>query len=186
MRLFTGIALPEPVSGRLALLIDRLRPAARLKWSRASNLHITTRFIGEWADSRRAELEESLAALGALPSFPIQVRELGWYPNERSPRVLWAGIEAPPELGELAAATDRRLERLGLPPESRPYSPHLTLARIKSPARLRALRAALDELPSRDFGGFRALSFHLYESQLHPSGAIYRSLAEFRLDGAHE
>jgi len=186
MRLFTGIALPADVSENLEWLIERLKPTAKIKWGRVANLHITTKFIGEWPESRLGELQRALAALTARDSFPVGVRELGWYPNEREPRVLWAGVEAPDGLPGLAADTSRCLEPLGIKAERREYSPHLTLARIKGPAHLGALKQAVDGLPSREFGQFKSTSFHLYRSEPRPSGPRYTSLAEYPLDGAHE
>ena len=186
MRLFTGIALPADVSENLEWLIKRLKPTAKIKWSRVVNLHITTKFIGEWPESRLGELRDVLAALTARDSFPVGVRKLGWYPNERAPRVFWAGVEAPDDLLELAADTSRLVEQLGVKPERRDYSPHLTLARVKGPAALGALKQAVEELPSREFGQFEATSFHLYRSEPRSAGPRYTSLAEYPLDASHE
>ncbi len=182
MRLFTGIELPHDVRQQLDRLVRKLRPTARIRWGRVENLHITTKFIGEWPPGR---LEEMIAALEGLPRrgpIPIAVRGLGWFPNHHSPRVFWAGIEAPETLAELAAGTEQQLERLGIERERRPYSPHLTLARIKRPADLGRLRQAVAGLPRVEFGTFTARSFHLYLSELHPAGPIYTSLAEFPLE----
>ncbi len=181
MRLFTGIPLPDAVAGHLDRLLHRLQPTARIKWSPVENLHVTTKFIGEWPAERLDELTAVLGQLRVCGAVSIAVRGLGWFPNERAPRVFWAGIEASPELRQLAEQTDRRLHRLGIEPEKRPFSPHLTLARIKGPAELDSLHRAIAELPSLEFGVFTATSFHLYRSELRPSGAVYTSLAEFPL-----
>jgi 2'-5' RNA ligase len=90
-------------------------------------------------------------------------------------------VEAAPDLAALAAETDRALDPLGLPPEGRPFSPHLTLARIKEPVPLQSLREAIAALPSLDFGSFTAASFFLYHSRPGPSGSVYTKLAEFPL-----
>ncbi len=182
MRLFTGIEIASEVLAQLEELLKRLRPTARLKWSPVENLHITTKFIGDWPDARCDEL---IAELGGVPSpgpVPIAIRGLGWFPNPRSPRVFWAGIEAGPGLKQLAQATEKRLARLGVPVENRDFSPHLTLARIRAPEDLRRLREAIDALSSLDFGEFVADRFHLYSSELHPGGSRYRKLARFSLD----
>lgn len=181
MRLFTGFDLPAEVVGNLERLVGELRPQARIQWSPPRNLHITTRFIGEWPE---AGLDELKAALGGLPSFPpvqIRVRGLGFFPNPHHPRVFWAGVDAPPEPAALAAATDRALAGLGLAPEQRPFSPHLTLARIKEPVPMQPLREAIAALPSVEFGGFTADRFWLYHSRLAPGGSVYTKLAEFSL-----
>lgn len=179
MRLFTGIELPAEIKTRLTRLLDALRPTARIKWSAVGNLHVTTKFIGEWPDER---LDELVAALLSLPSrelIHIAVRNLGWFPNPNSPRVFWAGVNAGPGLAELARETERNLERLGVPVEGRPFSPHLTLARIKDPVSLAPLRSAVETLANPDFGQFTADRFFLYRSTLKPTGSEYQKIAEF-------
>jgi len=181
MRLFTGIDLPAEVVRSLETLLDHLRPAARIKWSTPANLHITIRFIGEFAEERLPELRAALAGLPAHPAISIAVRKLGFFPNPHSPRVFWAGVEASPDLAALAAETDRALDRLGLPPEGRPFSPHLTLARIREPAPMQKLRESIAALPALDFGSFAADRFYLYQSRQTPAGSVYTKLAEFPL-----
>lgn len=181
MRLFTAVDLTPEIVRTLEDLLGRLRPTARIKWSPLANLHITIRFIGEWPENRLPELR---AALGAIPSrvpIPIHIRKLGFFPNPNSPRVFWAGVEAPPDLAALAAETDRALETLGLKPEGRPFSPHVTLARIKEPRPPEKLREAIAALPSLDFGSFSAGRFFLYQSRPGAGGSVYTRLAEFPL-----
>ncbi len=180
MRLFVGLDLPAEVVGHLEALIERLRPHARIHWSPPANLHITTKFIGEWPSDR---LEELKAALGLLPSrdpLSLHIRDVGFFPNARSPRVFWCGIEAQ-GLAALAADTDRATAALGIPSERRAFSPHLTLARIKEPLPLDRLREVIAAQPPLDFGRFDARSFFLYRSQLRPTGSVYTKLAEFPL-----
>src|ERR1051326_4319026 len=114
MRLFTAIDLPDAVLENLAALIERLKPAASIKWSPRANLHITTKFIGEWPEERLPELKQALGALPARERFEVQIRNLGYYPNPHSPRVFFAGIEAPPDLAALARDIDGVLARIGV------------------------------------------------------------------------
>src|SRR5450755_62894 len=181
MRLFTGIDLPTPIIQTLEALLDHLRPTAKIKWSPPANLHITTRFIAEWPEQRLPDLRTALSELPTHEPIEIQIRNLGYFPNPHSPRVFWAGIEASPDLAALAAETDAVLDPLGLPPEGRPFNPHLTLARIKDRAPLTALREAVAALPSLDFGTFTADRFFLYHSHQGPAGSVYTKLAEFSL-----
>jgi 2'-5' RNA ligase len=176
MRLFTAIDLPREIVDRLDALISELRPLARIRWSPASNLHITVKFIGRWPDERVEELKSALAGLPGRAPVPIRISGLGYFPNLKSPRVFWAGVDASPDLARLAAETDVALEKLGVEPEKRRYSPHLTLARIAEPAQARRLPRDSD---ARDFGAFTADRFYLYLSEPHPSGSVYTKLSEF-------
>jgi len=180
MRLFTGLDLPRDVAANLEELLRRLKPTAKVNWSPPANLHVTTKFIGEWPEGRLGELKAALAGIPRGGVIPVRIRQVGFYPNGRAARNFWAGIEAP-GLPELAAATDKATAALGIDSEKRAFSPHLTLARIKSPAELGALHQAIGGLASRDFGEFAAASFFLYLSSLRPTGSVYTKLAEFPL-----
>ena len=181
MRLFVGIDIPEHITTNLGALLTELRPAANLRWSPPSNFHITTKFIGEWPDERLDEMKAALAAVSA-PAFPIAVRGLGWFPNPHHPRIFWAAIHAGPELPALAAATEDAVAALGIEKEKRPYSPHLTLARIDEPVDLAELRRRIAGRPaSDDFGDFQAAAFHLYVSRPGPRGTVYVKLATYAL-----
>ena len=182
MRLFTGISLPDEVTGNLSTLIDRLRPTAHLRWSPVYNLHITTKFIGEWPEERLQELIDALQPLGRRPAFDVSVTGIGWLPNPHSPRILFAGIKAGPELPDLASATEAATTALGVERETKPFRPHLTIARIKDTGiPLGPLRQAIAQLESPEFGTVRVDSFKLYQSKMGPSGSIYTQLAEIPL-----
>jgi 2'-5' RNA ligase len=178
MRLFTGIDLPEEILERLERLLMHLRPAAHLKWSPVYNLHLTLKFIGEWPEEKLPDLK---AALGSIPSrTPIEaeVKGLGWYPNPHHPRVFWAGVQAGEMLPALVRDIEAALTPLGIPKEDRAFSAHLTLARIKDPVPLQALRNAITQLESPEFGRFVADRFYLYRSQPGAAGSIYTKLSE--------
>jgi RNA 2',3'-cyclic 3'-phosphodiesterase len=181
MRLFTAIDLPADVLANLESLIARLKPAARISWSPVANLHLTTKFIGEWPEERLEELAAALRSLPARPTIPIAIEKLGFFPNPHAPRVFWAGVHAGDALAQLARETEDALATLGIAKEQRPYSPHLTLARIKTPGKQPALLQAVAGLPSLDFGRFTADRFFLYRSRTAPSGSVYTQLAEFPL-----
>jgi 2'-5' RNA ligase len=180
MRLFTGLELPGDVAGNLAELIRRLKPSARIHWSPPENLHVTTKFVGEWPEARLGELKATLGSLPGRAAIAVRIRRVGFFPNAHSPRNFWCGIEAP-GLAELAADTDLATVALGVAREKRGFSPHLTLARIKPPVQLQALHGAISRLATLEFGEFAAGSFFLYQSTLRPSGSVYTKLAEFPL-----
>jgi 2'-5' RNA ligase len=177
MRLFTGIPVPDEILETLSRLLDHLRPRAHLNWTPVYNFHITTKFLGQVAEERLDELKAALVGLGKRPAIEIAVREIGWFPNPKFPRVLWAGVDGGEGLAQLAADTDAALEPLGFEKEKKKYSPHLTLARIKDAAiPLQSLRQTIAELKSDDFGVFTADRFHLYLSTPGPRGSIYTQL----------
>ena len=178
MRLFTGLDLSPEVVRNLEKLLDRLRPSARIQWSPPANLHVTTKFIGEWPEERLDELKAALAALPSRPSIDVSIAKVGFFPHERSPRVFWCGIEAP-GLETLATDTEGAAASLGVERETRAYSPHLTLARIKDRVDMRPLQQAIAAAGPLEFGRFPARSFFLYRSQLRPTGSVYTKLAEF-------
>ena len=181
MRLFTAIDLPPEVITTLENLLQRLKPSAQISWSPPRNLHVTTKFIGEWPEERLAELKTALASLPAREPIPISIEKLGFFPNPHSPRVFWAGIHAAAGLANLARDTETALAALGVAKEDRAYSPHLTLARIKTPGKQPALLQAVAKLPSLEFGSFTADRFFLYHSKTAPTGSVYTKLAEFLL-----
>ena len=180
MRLFIGLDLPAEVIGNLEGLLQQLRPTARIQWSPPANLHITTKFIGEWPEGRLDELKGVLRTVPSRAALGVHLHQLGFFPNPHSPRIFWCGIDAP-GLDALAADTDRATATLGIPGEKREFSPHLTLARIKEKLNLQPLREKIAAMPSLDFGEFEARSFFLYQSQLRPAGSVYTKLAEFPL-----
>jgi 2'-5' RNA ligase len=184
MRLFTAIDLPEEMIWKLDRLLSALRPEALIKWSPLDNLHITTKFIGEWPAERRPELEDALADLLPREPFDVTLQGLGWFPNERSPRVLWAGIHTGPALEQLARDTDECLGRLGVPTEDRPFTAHITLARIKNPVPLNSLRTKVQELQPAFMGSFRVNQFCLFRSDPGSQASIYRKLQVFKFERA--
>lgn len=179
MRLFTGLDVPYQMRRNLELLLQLLRPKARIHWSPLANLHVTTKFIGEWPGER---LEELKAALGAVPvpgPLKIAIRGVGWFPNPHHPRVLYVAVQAGPELEALARATEAACAGLGIEAENRPFRPHLTLARIREPHPLLGLKQAIAQLANDDFGGWTADAFHLYQSQLRTGGSVYTKMASY-------
>lgn len=181
MRLFTGLDVPYEMRRNLELLLQLLKPKARVSWSPLDNLHVTTKFIGEWPEERVDELKAALAGVPGTGELSIAIRGLGWFPNPHHPKVLFARIQAPDGLHSLASATDETCAQLGIAAETKPFQPHLTLARIRNSENLFDLKKTIAELPSVDFGAFTATKFHLYRSVLQPGGSVYTKLASYPL-----
>lgn len=184
MRLFVALDLPAAVRSALAEVIDRLKPLCReARWVRPESMHLTLKFIGHaiaGGETRKlAQLRAALSTVRSNAPAELHFRGLGFFPTERRPRVVWCGMEASPNLAEIAAEIDRVLEPLEIPREKRDFVPHLTLARIEPPRRVEALARAAQELQSKDFGSARESEFYLFESKLHHSGAVYTKIETF-------
>src|SRR6186713_1702093 len=146
MRLFIAVELDERVRSEAGRVVDMLRrraaslaPRARLTWVTADRMHLTLRFIGAADEARLAELHRALEPPVETPPFTLSVEGTGAFPSKGPPRVLWAGLqEGRDHLLVLERELTARLSAIGIPPEDRPYSPHLTLARVREPAGLRS------------------------------------------------
>ena len=180
MRLFIALEIPSTVRENLAELLKSLRSMSpQTRWVRPENLHVTLKFIGEVPETKLAPIRSALAGARSDQPVTLDFRGLGFFPNEKHPRVFWAGIETSPNLKTLAADIDEATERLGIPREKRPFSPHLTLARFEPPGLPEKVRGAIQGNAARDFGSLCTNQFQLIESKLKPSGAEYTTVETF-------
>jgi RNA 2',3'-cyclic 3'-phosphodiesterase len=182
MRLFVALALSVEVRKNLTALLAELRQAdPQLRWVSPANLHITLKFIGEVAAEMRPAIEQALTSFPTPPSFELEFRDIGFFPSDRRPTVVWVGIQAPPALSALAADIDHALAACGIARDTRPFAPHLTLARFKEARLSQPLRAQIEKSQNRSFGRQPAAEFHLIESKLRSTGAEYTTLRSFPL-----
>jgi len=184
MRLFVAIDLTPEIRAALAELMDELHPlTAAVRWVKPEGMHVTLKFIGEMPEAKLGAIRACLEQVHTATPVEIAVRDVGFFPNQRQPRVFWVGIAATPNLAELAAQVETALAALGIPREKRTFVPHLTLGRIRpAPETARGLgqlRERMAMLTERKFGHLTANEFHLYQSKLSPKGAEYRKLASF-------
>jgi 2'-5' RNA ligase len=187
MRLFLALNLPPEERARLHREAAPLRAAALpVRWVAPDALHLTLNFLGEVAEGRAAEVESAMERVAQrFPPFELRLRRLGAFPNFGRARVVWVGVDAPPELGRLQAALTAGLAGLGFPPEDRPYSPHLTLGRAQSGARppeLRPLERLAGEF--RYEAAVEVRTVDLMRSHLGGGGARYERLRAAPLHGA--
>ena len=181
MRLFVALEIPRAVRDNLATLIKDLRIAApKARWVRPENIHVTLKFIGEVLPDKLENIRGALSNVRSERSVELNFHGLGYFPNAKRPSVLWAGIDASPNLPSLAGDIDCSLEKLGFPREQRAFVPHLTIARFQPPRIHETLQAAVAQGSGREFGSLRTSQFHLIESKLKPSGAEYTTLESFR------
>lgn len=178
LRLFIALPVPDPVAHALAAL-QRGVPGAR--WSPRSNLHVTLRFVGDLDEARAGELDEALGQI-TVPGFDMSVGRGGFFGGAQ-PHALHVHASG----GEGLAALRRRCERAcrdtGLAPNTRAYTPHVTLAYL-SRAADPALAVQFEQVNALfSAGPWRADRFYLYSSRLTPRGSAYRIEAEYPLDG---
>lgn len=185
-RLFWAVNLPGELKKALGEKQARLKTAAAgVKWVEPELLHVTVKFLGDTDDGLVAGIAGTAAgALRGLGPFRLEVKGLGFFPGSSSPRVLWAGLKG--EVGLLREAARRVEEAMidfGFPREARKFSPHLTLARIKSPAGGAELAGVVDRIRSgaESPGIFRVGSVDLMQSELTPRGPVYTMLVAVRL-----
>jgi 2'-5' RNA ligase len=185
VRLFVALEIPAAVRGQFGALINELRAleskssAKKPRWVRPENLHVTLKFIGHIEPATLDPIRATLANVRSEAPVDLRFRGLGFFPNARRPRVLWADTAASQNLASIAGDVDASLARLGMPAEDRAFTPHLTLARCEPSGISTALSAAVERDAARDFGGLRTNQFHLIESKLKPSGAEYTTLQSF-------
>ena len=185
MRLFVALEIPRAVRDNLATLIKDLRTAApKARWVRPENIHVTLKFIGEVLAEKVQDIRGALSDVHSEREVELHFRGLGFFPNAKRPSVLWAGIDASPNLQSLAGDIESSLEKLGFPRERRPFVPHLTIARFQPPRVHERLLSAIAQSNGRELGSLRTGEFHLIESKLKPSGAEYTTLESFRFAGA--
>lgn len=182
MRLFLAMDLAPEIRASLAALLDELRPTTdAVRWVKPEGLHVTLKFLGETPEPKLPEISAGLAPVKSTRPVEMSFRGLGFFPSERQPRVFWVGIEATPNLAELAEEIEQKLAALGFARENRPFHPHLTLGRYRSLDRRRRLQERIRDLGRREFGRQSISEFFLFQSQLGRGGAEYKKLARFEL-----
>jgi RNA 2',3'-cyclic 3'-phosphodiesterase len=180
VRLFIAIEIPESIRTAFAALLKDFRALApQLKWVRPENLHVTLKFLGETESQKLGPLQNVLSGVRSAEPANLEFRGLGFFPNEKRPRVFWAGMEASANLKSLAVDIDQAVHKLGFNLEERPYAPHLTLARISLPIIPPKLRKGIEEKSGLAFGSLTTREFHLIESKLKPTGAEYTTVQSF-------
>jgi RNA 2',3'-cyclic 3'-phosphodiesterase len=176
MRLFVGINLPPELKLRLSLLCGGVPHA---KWVDAGNFHVTLRFIGEVDEGMASDVDLALSQIRAR-RFRLGIAGTGHFGSGDKPRQLWAGIERSPDLEQLHEKVENALMRIGIPPEPRKYTPHVTLARFAQPPGPKfhaylAMHALFRAEP------FPVDRFSLIASYLTKAGPLYEDQAEYGL-----
>jgi 2'-5' RNA ligase len=176
LRLFTAIAVPAEIGRGL---LTRQHGIDGARWRPLEAFHITLKFIGDVQEPVAAELDEALAQIVA-PAFELELSGAGYFGEGVDIHAVWAGVAENPALRRLARAHERVAREVGLKPEARLYTPHVTLAYLKRPAEteVAAWIQANNLLASPVFP---VTSFGLYSSWQTSEGSVYRLEREYGL-----
>ena len=169
IRLFVALELPETVRGRLTLLEGGV-PGAR--WMTGNQLHLTLRFIGEVDENVAHDIDDALALIRA-PAFTLELAGVGEF-GGKNPRALWAGLRANDALMHLQRKVETALQRIGLPPEERKLSPHVTLARLRAAPHEKVVQFLTHHALFAS-GPFGVGQFVLFSSHLGSGGSVYHA-----------
>lgn len=198
IRAFLAVPVEDPVvRRRLAGAQSLIPPLRGLRWVPEAQLHFTLKFLGEIEDDRieaakaatlaaaTASVTAGAEARGARPAgeFRLALEGLGAFPPHGPARVLWAGCgEGAKALTALGTAVEEAFVAEGFPREERPFSPHLTLARVKEPEAGRRLARVLPTIPTEPFGVVAVSCLVLYRSELTPRGAEHAELLRVAIE----
>lgn len=179
LRTFIALEIPNEIQQTVHKETAHLRSTTGpiVRWVPPGNMHLTLKFLGNISPANLDILTQMIRAeADSCQSFAMQVGGLGSFPSPKRPRVIYIGLRAPVELTALQHAIEGATTRLGYEPDSRDFSPHLTIGRVRQniPASdQHKIRRALEEAQIDSLGTARVDSVHLYNSDLKPTGSVY-------------
>jgi len=167
-RLFTGVELPPDVGQDLAIMKGGIEGA---RWIDPDNYHLTLRFIGDIPDRAADELTGELQRVVAMPAFTIRLSGMGVF-GTKKPHSLYVKVEESPDLRRLQVMHERVCQSLGMPPEQRKYTPHVTIARLRGaiPRQAQSYVSAHNLYRSR---AFEVSQFVLFSARSSRGGGPY-------------
>jgi 2'-5' RNA ligase len=188
VRCFIAIELPDEIKAGLFQLQAQLKSGNQpwVKWVDPYSTHLTLKFLGSVAVDRIGEITGAMegAVQGASP-FPLEVKGLGVFPNLRRVQVAWVGVSGEVDkLARLQQRIESNLARLGFAPELRPFTPHLTLARLReqaSPDERQRFGQLIADTKFEAAYSFQVDAINLMRSQLTREGAIYSQISSVQL-----
>ena len=188
LRCFIAVTLPGPLKKAVGEVIRSLRESgADIKWVHDENLHLTLKFLGETEEARLDEIKGALfKKLSHYSPFYIKIGGVGYFPGGRNPRVIWVGIEEPGSLADIYTDVESVMVKFRYQREDRPFSPHLTIGRVRSPKTAGEAIKRLEEFRTVAFDEFVVKAVTLMKSELKPGGAEYSCLAEISLEGKND
>jgi 2'-5' RNA ligase len=183
IRAFIAIDLSPEIHQRLNEVLENYKRqlgTTPIRWVAVMNIHLTMKFLGDLSLSNLNILTDMIQTeVSSHHQFEISVGGSGAYPNNRQPRVIWVGVEAPQELVAVQNGIESAAARLGYAREERAFSPHLTLGRVSRNATSQDLKTIAQTLEKTRVGFLGAIwvdKVHLYRSDLRPTGAVYTQI----------
>jgi 2'-5' RNA ligase len=185
LRTFIAVPLSNECRSMLEQMQQNLREYdADVRWVAISSIHLTLKFLGEVEPGLIENLSESLEKASVSEgSLALRLHGLGCFPNQKSPRVIWCGIEGNTDgLARLQQKVEAVCQQFGFAPEDRPFRPHLTLGRVKGKRNLQPLLDCI-KIGAEQECSFDADRYNVYKSTLKPNGAVYSVLKTITLSG---
>lgn len=179
IRTFLAVDLPDSLRPQLALVQGELkRSQADVRWVAVGNIHLTLKFFGNLPDTEVDPIAQAAREVTAKQEpFQLQITDAGAFPSVKSPRVIWLGLGGDLiPLAQMYNKLEKAFAALGHLPEGRPFNPHLTLGRVKSPQNRHRLAKLLETLPPLNWPPFKVGEIILFKSTLTPQGSIYTPL----------
>ncbi|MCX5837113.1 MAG: RNA 2',3'-cyclic phosphodiesterase [Deltaproteobacteria bacterium] len=187
IRAFLALDPPEEILREIARVQNRLQKLIHgdVRWVRPESIHLTLKFFGDISENAVANISAAAGkAAAAVGPFDLAIGGAGVFPDMNRPRIIWLGMNGDVvRLLTFQQELERALQEIGFPREERPFRPHLTLGRIKSPKGLIGLEEALGKGETHTAGRFVASGLSLFKSDLTPRGAIYTRLAGYPFAG---
>lgn len=184
IRTFIAIAIPGDVRAKIAELQFTLKNAGgHVSWPKPENIHLTLKFLGDTDENLINEISNQLnQSVKSISQFKIAIKGVGAFPNLKYPRVIWIGAESEgDQIRHLVSDIEDRIADLGFKKESRPFSAHLTLGRVKEVKGIEPIIERLQQTDNFEAGSFPVEEVRLIKSELHPTGAIYTTLKKFEI-----
>ena len=188
IRLFVAITMPEAVRNEITGVQQELRRLVShdaIRWTKPEQFHLTLRFLGAVSAERVTTLQEAVsAACLGKPALRLRAQGAGFFPNARSPRVIWAGVnDGEGRLAELQKKIEGAVQPFTKEPGTERFAGHVTIGRVKFLKRheIEKLAAHAQAVKDRLFGQWTANEVELIRSDLLPGGACHTLLAKCRL-----
>ena len=180
MRTFLGIKIPA--TKEISEFVKEIKSTnIDAKFVEQENYHINLKFFGNKSEEEISKIVSATEKVASkFHSFKLFLSGAGVFPSKSFVRVVWIGINSN-ELEGLYNMLENKFEEIGIPKESRKFTPHLTICRLRSQENKNILIDKLSKFNSKGFGEFDIKSIYLFESKLSPKGPKYNILKEFRL-----